>query len=81
MKHIITNEELKKFINYLISEKYYDMIVICMLMYKFRLRISPLAKHKVRDLLLEDIIIFKENNNKIIKRKLLPSTSGILLTY
>jgi len=78
LKHIITNEELKKFIYYLNSEKYYVMIVICMLMHKFGLRISPLAKLKVRDLLPDDIIIFKEKNNRIIKRKLLPSTSEIL---
>ena len=47
-------------------------------MYKFGLRISPLAKLKGRDLLPDDIIVFKEKNNRIIKRILLPSTSEIL---
>ena len=78
LKHIITTNELKKFIQYLNSKKYYVIIVICMLMYKFGLRIGPLAKIRVRDLLPNNIIIFREKNNRIIKRKLLDQTADII---
>lgn len=78
LKHIITTSELKKFIQYLNSKKYYIIIVICMIMYKFGLRIGPLAKIKVRDFLPNNIIIFKEKNSRIIKRKLLDSTADII---
>ena len=78
LKHIITDNELKKFIRYLNSNKYYVLIVICMIMYKFGLRIGPLAKIKVRDFLPNNIIIFKEKNSLIIKRKLLDSTAEII---
>ena len=78
LKHIITIDELEKFIKYLNENKFYVIIVICLLMYKFGLRIGSLAKLKVRDLLINNIIISKEKNAKLIKRKLLPETSSIL---
>lgn len=78
LKHIITIDELKKFIKYLNSKKYYVIIVICMLMYKFGLRIGPLAKIKVKDFLPNNIIIFKEKNSQFITRKLLTFTAEIL---
>lgn len=71
-------EELEKFITYLIINKFYVIIVICLLKYKFRLRIGSLANSKVRDLLSNNIIIFKEKNQKITKRILLPRISNIL---
>jgi integrase len=80
LKHIISQEELNKFVKYLNSKKLYIMIVICMLMYKFGLRIGALAKLKTSDLLNDDIIIFKEKNSKIIKRQLLKETANILRT-
>ena len=55
-------EELEKFITYLIINKFYVIIVIFLLKYKFRLRIGSLANSKVRDLLSNNIIIFKEKN-------------------
>lgn len=51
LKHIITKEELIKFVNFLNSKKLYVIIIMCMLMYKFGLRIGALAKLKVSDLL------------------------------
>ena len=78
IKHIITLDELKNFVKYLNNEKLYVIIVICILMYKFGIRIGPLVKLKVNDLLQDDVIIFKEKNNLLIKRKLLKETSNIL---
>lgn len=78
LKHIITKEELKKFIKYLNSQKYYILIVICILMFKFGVRIGAIAKIKVSDLLSDNTIIFREKNNAIIKRKLIDETSRIL---
>ena len=80
LKHIISQEELERFVKYLNSKKLYIMIVICMLMYKFGLRIGALAKLKTNDLLNDDVIIFKEKNSKIIKRQLLKETANILRT-
>ena len=80
LKHIISQEELIRFVKYLNSKKLYIMIVICMLMYKFGLRIGALAKLKTSDLLNNDVIIFKEKNSKIIKRQLLKETANVLRT-
>ena len=46
LKHIATLEELKKFIKYLNSKRLYMIIAICMLMFKFCLRIGAVAKLK-----------------------------------
>ena len=58
LKHIITKEELKKFIKYLNNQKLYIIIATCLLMYKFGIRIGAIAKLKVCDLLMDNIIIF-----------------------
>ena len=76
LKHIITTEELSKFIKFLNQKKLYTIILICMLMYKFGLRVGAISKIKVSDILSNDVIIFKEKGSKIIKRKLLPETSN-----
>jgi integrase len=76
LKHIITLDELKKFIKFLNFKKLYVIILICMLMYKFGLRVGAISKIKVSDLLPNNVIIFKEKNSKIIKRKLIPETSN-----
>lgn len=60
------------------SQKLYVLVVMCMIMYKFGLRVGAVAKIRVCDLLEDNIIIFKEKNNRIIKRKLLPETTDIL---
>ena len=78
LKHIITEDELKKFVWFLNSKKLYILIVMTMLLYKFGLRIGALAKLKVNDLLDNGIIIFREKNSKIIKRQLLKETFDIL---
>ena len=78
LKHIVTKEELIKFIKYLNSKKLYVIIIMCMLMYKFCLRFGALAKLKANDLLPDNIIKFKEKNSKLIKRKLLLDTSNLL---
>lgn len=49
-----------------------------MLMYKFGLRIDALTKLKVSDLLPDNVILFKEKNSKLIKRKFLKETSDLL---
>lgn len=52
--------------------------MMCMLMYKFGLRIDALTKLKVSDLLPVNVILFKEKNSKLIKRKFLKETSDLL---
>ena len=47
-------------------------------MYKFGLRVGALAKLKVRDLMPNGIIIFREKNNNVIKRALIKETFDIL---
>ena len=47
IKLIITKEELIKFVKFLNTKHLYVIIIICMLMYKFWLRIGALAKIKV----------------------------------
>ena len=47
IKHIITKEELIKFFRFLNSKKLYVIIVMCLLMYKYGLRIGALAKLKL----------------------------------
>lgn len=78
LKHIITKEELIKFIKFLNSKHLYVIIIMCMLMYKFGLRIGALSKIKANDLLPDNVIIFKEKNSKLIKRKLLIETADLL---
>jgi len=80
LKHFVSQEELNRFVKYLNSKKLYIMIVICMLMFKFGLRIGALAKLKTNDLLDDNVIIFREKNSKIIKRQLLKETAKILRT-
>ena len=64
LKHIITDDEIKRFVHFLNSKKLYILIVMSMLMFKFGVRIGSLAKLKVCDLLPDAIIIFRA---KIIK--------------
>ena len=77
LKLLVSQEGLIKFAKYLNSKKLYIMIVICIIMYKFGLRIRALAKLKINDLLNNDVIIFKEKNSKIIKRRLLKETANV----
>ena len=49
-----------------------------MLIYKFSLIIGALSKIKDNDLLPDNVIIFKENNYKLIKRKLLKETAELI---
>ena len=82
IKLIITKEELIKFVNFLNTKHLYVIIIICMLMYKFWLRIGALAKIKVNDFLPDNVILFKEKkNNKLIKRKLLKEAVEIFKTF
>lgn len=78
LKHIITKEELIKFFRFLNSKRLYVIIVMCLLMYKFGLRVGALAKLKVSDLMPNGIIIFREKNNNVIKRALIKETFDIL---
>lgn len=78
LKHIVTEEEIKQFVRYLNAKKFYILVVICMLLFKFGLRVGALAKVKVCDIMPNGIIIFREKNNKIIKRQLLKETFEIL---
>jgi integrase len=76
LKHIITPNELQKFVKYLNHKRLFVIILICMLMYKFGLRVGAISKIKVCDILPNNVIIFKEKNSNIIKRKLLPETAN-----
>ena len=77
LKHIIT-KELIKFFRFLNSKKLYVITVMCLLMYKFGLRVGALAKLKVSDLIPNGIIIFREKNNNVIKQALIKETFDIL---
>ena len=46
LKHIITSDELRKFISFLNHKKLYVIILICMLMYKFGLRVGAISRIK-----------------------------------
>jgi len=76
LKHIITSDELRKFISFVNHRKLYVIILICTLMYKFGLRVGAISRIKACDILSNDVIIFKEKGSKIIKRKLLPETAN-----
>jgi integrase len=76
LKYIITPNELQKFVKYLNHKRLFVIILICMLMYKFGLRVGAISKIKVCDILPNNVIIFKEKNSNIIKRKLLPETAN-----
>ena len=62
LKHIISDDELQRFVKFLNSKRLYILIVMCMIMFKFWLRIGTLAKLRVNDLLINAIIIFREKN-------------------
>lgn len=78
LKHLLTKKEIKAFIKYLNDTKHYIAILIIMLLYKFGVRIGAISKIKCNDLNKDNIIIFKEKNNIIIKRILLNETSLLI---
>ena len=61
------NEKINKFVRYLNSKKLYILVVMYMF-FKIGFRIGALAKIKVCDIMSNGIFIFREKNNKIIKR-------------
>lgn len=78
LKHLLTKEEVKKFIKYLNNTKHYIAILVIMLLYKFGVRIGSIAKIKCNDLNQDNLLIFKEKNNIIIRRILLNETSLLI---
>lgn len=74
LKHLVTNNEMKQFINFLIYNKNYIILIIIELLYKFGVRIGSIAKLKVHDLDNNGILIFHEKNNAIVRRQLIPET-------
>ena len=68
IKHYIKYNELVNFMEFLRKEK--EMSVIFEILYKFGIRVSAIAKLKVKDLGEDGSIIFHEKNKKIILRKL-----------
>jgi integrase len=70
IKHYIKYDELKTFMEFLRKEKDYELNIIFEILYKFGVRISAIAKLKVKDLYENKLIIFHEKNQKIIQRKL-----------
>ena len=66
LKHIISDDELQRFVKFLNAKRLYILIVMCMIMFKFGLRIGALSKLRDNDLLPNGIIIFREKNNNII---------------
>lgn len=55
---------------YLRKEKNYELSVIFEILYKFGIRVSAIAKLKVKDLCDDGTIVFHEKNQNIIQRKL-----------
>lgn len=78
LKHLLTKEEIRKFIRYLNDNKFYIVILIVMLLYKFGVRIGSIAKMKCSDFGEDNLLIFREKNNMIIRRFLLSETSSLL---
>ena len=70
LKHYIKYDELIKFLKYLEEKKDFELFILFEILYKFGVRISALAKLKVNDLSKNQVLVFKEKNKKIIKRKL-----------
>ena len=65
-KHYIQYDELMSFMKYLRKEKDYELSIIFEILYKFGIRISAIAKLKVKDLSNNRVIIFHKKNQKII---------------
>jgi integrase len=78
IKHLITNEEIIKYTNYLKEEGLFESLIIIELLFKFGFRIGAISKIKVKDLSEDNNLILLEKNKELIKRKLFPETANKL---
>ena len=78
IKHLITDEEIIKYTNYLKKEGLFESLLIIELLYKFGFRIGAISKIKVKDLSEDNNLTLLEKNEEVIKRKLFAETANKL---
>lgn len=78
IKHLITDEEIIKYINYLKEEGLFEQLLIIELLFKFGFRIGAISKIKVKDLSEDNNLVLLKKNMELIKRKLFSETANKL---
>ena len=72
IKHLVSTNEIKRFINFLKEKQNFSILLMIEILYKFGVRVGALTKLKVFSYDFEQhIITFKEKNKVLIKRKVL----------
>ena len=68
LKHVISNEELINYTDYLKSNGLFESLLIMELLFKFEFRIGSLSKLKTKNLTNNNILIVVEKNSEIVKK-------------
>lgn len=75
IKHLITDNELINYTNYLKNNRLFEFLLIIELLFKFGFRISAISRPKSNNLYPDNFFLVKEKNSEIIRKQLLDSTT------